>query len=57
MSVRDRLHMDEGALPGLVDQLREADIREALYLSTDDRVEVLALHDDCESIAPNVARI
>ena len=57
MSVRDRLHMDEGALPGLADQLREADIREALYLSTDDRVEVLALHDDCESIAPDVARI
>ena len=46
LSVRDRLFIPEPALPVFLDRLRCAGLRQALVLSTCDRVEVHAVHDD-----------
>ena len=46
LSVRDRLFIPENAIPVFLERLRAAGIRQALVLSTCDRVEVQAVHDD-----------
>ncbi len=57
MTVRDRLFIDETEMHGFVDGLRAADINEALVISTPERVEILALHSDCEKAASGIAQL
>lgn len=45
-ALRDRLFIDRDALPEFLDRLKSAGIATAMVLSTCDRVEVEALHDD-----------
>lgn len=44
--LRERLFLDEAAVPGLLDWLRGAGLEQAVVLSTCDRVEVQAAHAD-----------
>jgi glutamyl-tRNA reductase len=44
MSFRDRLAVDEAALPRVLERLRKAGCGEALVMATPERVEVLAVH-------------
>jgi glutamyl-tRNA reductase len=44
MSFRERLALDEAALPRLLERLRRAGCGEALVMATPERVEVLAVH-------------
>jgi glutamyl-tRNA reductase len=44
MSFRDRLALDEAALPRVLERLRKTGCGEALVMATPERVEVLALH-------------
>jgi glutamyl-tRNA reductase len=46
MNLRDRLFLRESALPGFYDRLRQAGMAEAVVLSTVDRTEIIALHED-----------
>lgn len=46
LSIRDRLFIPEQGLPIFLERLRGAGIRQALVLSTCDRVEIQAVHDD-----------
>lgn len=44
-SLRDRLATEEGEVPAVLDRLRRTGFRQALWLSTCDRVEVHAVHE------------
>lgn len=48
LSLRDRLFVEDEAVPEFLDQLRERDIDQAVILSTCDRVEVIAASRDAE---------
>ena len=54
MMVRDRLFVEDAAVPGVLDRLRRAGIEEAMVLSTCDRVEVQAIHADPAAAAAAV---
>ncbi len=51
MSIRDRLFVEDAQVPGLLEKLRDAGIGEAMVLSTCDRVEIQAVHDDPDGAA------
>lgn len=46
LSLRDRLFVEDEAVPGFLDRLRESGIDQAVILSTCDRVEVIAASRD-----------
>lgn len=48
LSLRDRLFVEDAAVPDFLDRLREQDIDQAVVLSTCDRVEVIAASTDAE---------
>ncbi|MBL6959024.1 MAG: glutamyl-tRNA reductase [Rhodospirillales bacterium] len=51
MTVRDRLFIEENAVPGFLDRLKQSGLGEAVLLSTCDRVEIQACHDDRDEAA------
>ena len=50
LSVRDRLFVEDGDVPGFLEKLKTAGIGEAFILSTCDRVEVQGQHEAPEQI-------
>lgn len=46
MTLRDRLFLRESTVPAFYDRLRQAGVAEAIVLSTVDRTEVVAVHQD-----------
>ncbi len=52
LSVRDRLFVEDGDIPGFLEKLKIAGIREAFILSTCDRIEVQGQHETPELIVP-----
>ena len=48
LSLRDRLFVEDAAVPDFLDRLRECGIDQAVVLSTCDRVEVIAASTDAE---------
>ena len=57
MSIRDRLFVEDDQVPGVLEKLRAAGIGEAMVLSTCDRVEIQAVHDDPEDAAKRIITI
>ena len=57
MALRDRLFVEEYALPGFYDRLREAGINQALVLSTCDRIEVQTVRPQNEDSGIAAGRI
>ncbi len=57
MALRDRLFVEEYALPGFYDRLRDAGIDQALVLSTCDRIEVQTVHPQSEDSGVAAGRI
>lgn len=57
MRLRDRLHIDEAARQGFFERLRRSGLSQALILSFADRIDVLALAQDCERAAPEITSI
>ncbi|MCW8952535.1 MAG: hypothetical protein OQK53_07525, partial [Rhodospirillales bacterium] len=51
LALRDRLFVEDTAIPLFLDGLRKAGVDQAIILSTCDRVEVLAVHQDPEAAA------
>lgn len=54
MRLRDRLFVEESAVPAFLARLREAGIEQALVLSTGIRIEVHAIHGDHDAAAPTI---
>ncbi len=54
LMLRDRLFVEDAAVPGFLDRLRRAGIDQAMVLSTCDRVEVQAIHADPAAAAAGV---
>ena len=54
MSLRDRLFIEEDHVPGFLEKMRHAGFEQAMLLSTCDRVEIQAVHDDPEAAAEAV---
>ncbi len=57
MALRDRLFIDLSARQGFFERLRRLDIDQAMILATNDRIEILALLDDCDRAAPGITKI
>lgn len=57
MALRDRLFVEEYALPGFYDRLRDAGIDQALVLSTCDRIEVQTVRPQNEDSGVAAGRI
>ncbi len=57
MSLRDRLFMEEDQVPDFLGRLKEAGLDQAVALSTCDRIEVLALHQDPDVAAKRVIEL
>lgn len=57
MSIRDRLFVEDAQVPGVLERLCEAGFGEAMVLSTCDRVEVQAVHDDPIEAAKRINEI
>lgn len=55
LAVRDRLFIEETDVPGFLERLRTAGLRQALVLSTCDRVEVQAIAADAAAAAERIA--
>jgi glutamyl-tRNA reductase len=51
ITLRDKLFIEEHALPGFIERLRAAGVRQGIVLSTCDRIEVQAAHPDPETAA------
>jgi glutamyl-tRNA reductase len=51
MALRDRLFIEEHALPAFIERLRAAGIRQGIVLSTCDRIEIQAAHPDPDAAA------
>ena len=51
MSLRDRLFIEEEHVPVFLEKMRHAGFEQAMLLSTCDRVEIQAVHDDPEAAA------
>lgn len=54
LALRDRLFVEEHALPGYLERLRQAGLGQAIVLSTCDRVEVQAIADDLAAAARGI---
>lgn len=57
MMLRDRLFVEEHAMPGFLEQLRQAGIEQAMVLSTCDRVEVQAMAADRDEGARRIVEV
>jgi len=57
LTLRDRLFVEERAMPAFLRRLREAGIEQAIVLSTCDRVEIQATHDTPQAAAPIISRV
>ncbi|NQU60179.1 MAG: glutamyl-tRNA reductase [Rhodospirillales bacterium] len=57
MSLRDRLFLEEYQVPDFLEELRAAGFDQAMVLSTCDRIEVQAIHDNPEEAAGLVRKI
>ena len=57
VALRERLFVDEAATGALLRRLRAAGITQALVLSTCDRVEVHAVHNDADAAARAIGRV
>ncbi len=55
--LRERLFITEPELPSMLADLRSAGLRQAIVLSTCDRIEVQAAHDDPPAAAATVVRL
>lgn len=55
--MRERLFIDEPALPRFLDRLVAAGIGEAVTLSTDERIDVIALHDRPGEAAAQITQL
>ena len=56
-ALRERLFVEEAALPELLERLRAAGIAQAVALSTCDRIEVQAAHDDAATASDRIAEV
>ena len=56
-ALRERLFVEEAALPELLERLRAAGIAQAVALSTCDRIEVQAVHDDTAAASDRIAEV
>ncbi|MGF1639605.1 MAG: glutamyl-tRNA reductase [Rhodospirillales bacterium] len=54
LTLRDRLFVEETAVPGFLERLRRAGVAQALVMSTCDRVEVQAVHADRDAAVGHV---
>jgi glutamyl-tRNA reductase len=54
LALRDRLFVEDHALPGYLERLRQAGVGQAIVLSTCDRVEVQAVADDLATAARRI---
>jgi glutamyl-tRNA reductase len=57
VALRDRLFVEDAALPALFDALKAVGIDQAVVLSTCDRVEIQGAHADPSAAAAQVARL
>lgn len=57
LSLRDRLFVEDEAVPVFLDRLRECDIDQAVILSTCDRVEVIAASADADRDAARIGEV
>lgn len=57
MSLRDRLFIEEDHVPGFLEKMRHAGFEQAMLLSTCDRVEIQAVHDDPEAAAESAREL
>ena len=57
VALRERLFVDEAATGPVLRELRAAGVGQALVLSTCDRVEVAAIHDDADAAASAITRV
>ncbi len=57
IALRDRLFVDDAALPALFEGLKAAGIDQAVVLSTCDRVEVQGAHADPQAAARQIVRL
>jgi glutamyl-tRNA reductase len=54
IALRDRLFIEERALPAFIADLRQGGVRQGIVLSTCDRIEVQAAHPDPEAAARTI---
>lgn len=54
LALRDRLFIEDHALPGYLERLRQAGVDQAIVLSTCDRIEVQAIADDPAAVARRI---
>ena len=57
LGLRDRLFVEDAQAPQFLERLREAGLKPAMILSTCDRVEVQALHEDPDAAAERIIEI
>ena len=57
MSIRDRLFVEDAQVPGVLERLSDAGIKEAMVVSTCDRVEIQAVHEDPDQAAKSIVEI
>jgi len=57
MSIRDRLFVEDAQVPAVLERLRDAGIHEGIVVSTCDRVEIQAVHDDPAAAARSIVDI
>ncbi len=57
MGLRDKMFIDDTSRPGFFERLRLLDIRQAMILATSERVDILALPEDCERAAEGITKI
>lgn len=57
LTVRDQLFVEEYAMAGLLDGLRDSGVEQALIVSTCDRVEVQAIHHDHEAAVGRIVEL
>ncbi len=57
MMLRDRLFVEDAEVPSFLERLRQSGIRQALVLSTCDRVEMQAIHADHDWAIENIISI
>jgi len=57
MSIRDRLFVEDAQVPGFLERLRDAGIKEGMVVSTCDRVEIQAVHEDPAAAAESIIEI
>ena len=57
MGIRDRLFVEDAEVAGVLERLRDAGIKEAMVVSTCDRVEIQAVHEDPDRAAESIIEI